>query len=101
MAKDIVAEIRDKAGVTHYRAQLFWDAWVDRLDVDALVEELHAEDVHEEQKEDGSLEHTLQEIADLTGATFEQVDKWAKTIDEDRFVFEPLEELANEFADQQ
>jgi hypothetical protein len=100
MAKDIVAEIRDKAGVTHYRAQLFWDAWVDRLDVDALVEELHAEDVHAE-LEDGSLEHTLQEIADLTGATFEQVDKWAKTIDEDRFVSESVEELANEFADQQ
>jgi len=50
--------------------------------------------------EDGSLEHTLQEIADLTGATFEQVDKWAKTIDEDRFVSESVEELANEFADQ-
>ncbi len=100
MAKDIVAEIRDKAGVTHYRAQLFWDAFVDRLDVDALAEELHAEDVHAE-LEDDSMESTFREIADITGATIEKVQEWAKTIDEDRFVSEPLEELANEFADQQ
>lgn len=49
---------------------------------------------------DGSLEATFREIASITGATLEQVDAWAKTIDEDRFVAEPIEELANEFADQ-
>jgi hypothetical protein len=75
--------------VRNYNPMNFYNV----LDVEEVKE-------HVELEGDGSLEHTLNEIADITGQTLSLVEEWARTIDEDRFVSEPIEELANEFADQ-
>lgn len=49
--------------------------------------------------EEQGLGEVFLQIANISGATLEQVEKWAMTVDEDRFIGESAEELANEFID--